>query len=83
MKNTVNNPITLAHIKVGESCKVSGFKELPRNKKRHLLDMGITKGTVIKMEKRAPFRDPVSVLIRGYSLCLRKSDMENILVEVI
>lgn len=46
--------------------------------KRHVMDMGITKGCQVYVRKVAPLGDPVEVTVRGYELSLRKSDAENI-----
>ena len=48
--------------------------------KRHIMDMGITKGTEVYVRKVAPLGDPIEVTVRGYELSLRKSEAENILV---
>lgn len=49
--------------------------------KRHIMDMGITKGCQIYVRKVAPLGDPVEITVRGYELSLRKGDAENIEVE--
>ena len=49
--------------------------------KRRIMDMGITKGTEIKVRKVAPLGDPVEINVRGYELSLRKNDAENIEVD--
>ena len=49
--------------------------------KRHIMDMGITKGASIDVTKVAPLGDPVEVTVRGYELSLRKADAEMIQVE--
>lgn len=46
--------------------------------KRHFLDMGITKGVRITVERIAPFGDPIAVRLRGYSLSLRKEEAAKI-----
>ena len=38
--------------------------------KRHIMDMGITKGASIYVRKVAPLGDPVEVTVRGYELSL-------------
>lgn len=48
--------------------------------KRHIMDMGITKGTEVYVRKVAPLGDPIEVTVRGYELSLRKSEAESILV---
>ena len=49
--------------------------------KRRIMDMGITKGTEISVNKVAPLGDPLELTVRGYSLSLRKADAEMIEVE--
>ena len=49
--------------------------------KRHIMDMGITKGASIYVRKVAPLGDPVEITVRGYELSLRKADVEMIQVE--
>ena len=48
--------------------------------KRHIMDMGITKGTDVYVRKVAPLGDPIEVTVRGYELSLRKNEAETILV---
>lgn len=50
---------------------------------QRLLDMGITTGTLIKIKKFAPLGDPVDIELRGYQLCLRKSELANIKVKLV
>jgi len=57
--------------------KVSGEGAL----KRHIMDMGITKGVEIYVRKVAPLGDPVEITVRGYELSLRKEYAEMIEVE--
>jgi ferrous iron transport protein A len=45
--------------------------------------MGITVGTVIAVKQIAPLGDPVEVALRDYRLCLRRDDLDLILVEVV
>ena len=48
--------------------------------KRHIMDMGITKGTSVFVRKVAPLGDPIEVTVRGYELSLRKSEAESSLI---
>ena len=48
-----------------------------------LLDMGLIPKTVVRIERVAPLGDPMELLVRGYSLSLRREDARNIEVEVI
>ncbi len=49
--------------------------------RRHIMDMGITRGTQITVRKTAPLGDPLELTLRGYELSLRKADAEMIDVE--
>ena len=37
----------------------------------------------IEIKKIAPLGDPIDIMLRGYELCIRKSDMKSIDVRVI
>lgn len=71
----------LSDLKVGEKGKVLQLKIDNKQIKRHLLDMGITRGTVIEIKKIAPMGDPIDIKLRDYELCIRKADLEQIEVE--
>lgn len=46
--------------------------------KRRILDMGVTKGIEVYVEKVAPLGDPIEIKVRGYNLTLRKNEAKNI-----
>ena len=72
---------TLRDVAIGESVTVrrlTGEGAI----KRHIMDIGITKGTDVFVRKVAPLGDPIEVTVRGYELSLRKSEAENILVSL-
>ncbi|MDR2202548.1 MAG: ferrous iron transport protein A [Clostridiales bacterium] len=50
--------------------------------KRRLYDMGVTAGASVRYIKTAPLGDPLQVVLRGYSLSLRKTEAQNVFVEV-
>ena len=71
---------TLREIKIGGSAKVVKLHG-EGARRRRIMDMGITKGTDIRVRKMAPLGDPIEVTVRGYELSLRKADAELIEVE--
>lgn len=73
----------LSDLKIGQRAKVLGLHLDKPEVRRHLLDMGITKGTEILIKKVAPMGDPVDIELRGYELCIRKEEMRNIDIEVL
>ncbi len=48
-----------------------------------LMEMGCVPGETIQIENIAPFNDPISVLVSGYRLSLRREEAQNVVVEVI
>ena len=70
---------TLRDVAIGESATVRRLTG-EGAVKRHIIDMGITKGTEVFVRKVAPLGDPIEVTVRGYELSLRKSEAGNILV---
>lgn len=73
--------ICLRNMKVNQSgivCAVKANGELGRR----IRDMGLVKGTEIKIQGRAPLNDPVALRILGFTLSLRNSEADFIDVEV-
>ena len=71
---------TLRHAKIGETVtvvKLHGEGAV----KRRIMDMGITKGVQLTINKVAPLGDPIEVTVRGYELSIRKADAEMIEIE--
>ena len=71
---------TLKEAKIGETVtvvKLTGEGPV----KRRIMDMGLTKGTLVYMKKSAPLGDPIELTVRGYELSIRKAEAENVIVE--
>lgn len=71
---------TMAQLKPGESgvVKAVGGEDALH---RHLLDMGLTPGVTVTLQKTAPMGDPVEIHLRGYALTLRLEDAANITLQ--
>lgn len=82
MRNT-GEKCNLAELQVGQTAKVLKLNEKDKAIRRHLLDMGVTRGTEITIKKIAPMGDPIDIQLRDYELCLRKEDLRKIDVEVL
>jgi len=64
---------TLRDIRVRERARVQklhGHGAL----RRRIMDMGVTKGVEVFVQKVAPLGDPIEVTVRGYELSIRKED---------
>ncbi|HDJ66127.1 MAG TPA: ferrous iron transport protein A [Nitrososphaeria archaeon] len=72
----------LSELKVGEvGVIVDVIGDSPKLKRR-ILDMGLVRGTRIKVVRVAPLRDPIEFQTSGYNLSLRRDEAKNIIVEV-
>ncbi|RZI49582.1 FeoA domain-containing protein [Lactococcus kimchii] len=71
--------VGFAQLEVGQTGVVR-LIDAPAEIRRRLMDMGITRGTSIRLQKRAPLGDPLELRLRGYALSLRKIDAEKIKV---
>lgn len=49
---------------------------------RRIRDMGLVPGTQIKIQGRAPLKDPVALRVMGFTLALRNNEANFIQVEV-
>ena len=47
---------------------------------RRLLDLGFVPGTAVRVLRRAPLGDPVEYELRGYRLCLRRTEARRVKV---
>lgn len=72
----------LSELKIGQTAIVKKLKNQDKQIRRHLLDMGITRGVKVKIKKIAPMGDPIDIELRGYQLAIRKADLKLIEVEV-
>ena len=48
---------------------------------RRMLDMGISKGKQVKVERIAPLGDPLEIVVKGCHITLRKNEAAYIKVE--
>ena len=73
----------LSDLKVGQRARVEKLEVQNKEIRRHLLDMGLTRGVEVEIKKIAPMGDPIDIKIRDYELCISKSDLSQIEVEVL
>ncbi|WP_337996656.1 FeoA family protein [Oleispirillum naphthae] len=71
----------LRDMAVGDSGRVLGFLEGSSAYRRKLLALGLTKGAAFRVTRVAPLGDPVEIVVRGFSLSLRRAEADIILVE--
>ena len=71
---------TVADLELGEQAVVKKYR-VRGSLGKHLREMGLVKGTTVKLERRAPLGYPVAIRIQGFSLALRKEEAMAIELE--
>ena len=71
--------MTLRDILPGQSCVVK--QVYANNLRKRIIDMGIISGSRILVKKTAPLGDPMEIIVKGYSLTLRKAEAKTIIVD--
>jgi Fe2+ transport system protein FeoA len=77
-----NEAVPLSDLAIGEAgeiVKVGAVGEI----KQRLLEMGMTPGVRVEVERLAPLGDPVEIKLLGYHLSLRRSEAAGIAVRKI
>ena len=66
----------LSQLKIGAIGIIKEFTDLEMSVK--LMEMGCLPGETIKVERIAPFGDPIAISVSGYLLSLRKLEASTI-----
>jgi ferrous iron transport protein A len=67
----------LSELRPGESGLVARVQGTGSFRQR-LLEMGLTRGVRVAMEKNAPLGDPTEYIVKGYHISLRKGEADLI-----
>jgi ferrous iron transport protein A len=73
-------PRHLAELAPGESARIAQVTG-PADLRHRLLEMGLTRGTIVRLVRIALLGDPVELHVRGYRLSVRKSEVASVNVE--
>jgi DtxR family Mn-dependent transcriptional regulator len=74
------NLVSICSLKAGAQAKIS-FIRGGRTVLQRLLDMGLTPGTQIKVERAAPLKGPIEVCVRGSKVAIGQGIAANVFVE--
>ena len=72
--------IPLSELKEGERGVITRVNGKGRFRKR-LQEMGFIKGAEVFVEKYAPLRDPMELVLKGYHVSLRVEETAQIMME--
>ncbi len=67
-------------LNIGNKAIVKGYEKGNSEYRRKLLSMGLTRGVTFTLSKIAPMGDPVELEVRDFSLSLRKSEAEVLIL---
>ena len=70
----------LSELQVGEKAFVESIQD--EFVEQQLLEMGVTPGQLIELERKSPFSDPISVVVSNLLISIRLSDANNIIVKI-
>lgn len=73
---------SLAQLNLGQAAKVVEVAKAGHVSQR-LMEMGVTPGVQMRYIGAAPLGDPLEYELRGYRLCMRRSEAEQIQVEAV
>jgi ferrous iron transport protein A len=73
---------TLADLRPGQKARITGYVEMSPTVQR-LLHLGLLKGVVVSLTRRALTGDPIEIRILDYSLSLRRREAALLEVETL
>ena len=77
----MSNKVTkLDQLEIGDIAKVITI-DVSGELRRRLMEMGLTRGTLIEVIGKAPLGDPIEYKFKGYNLSLRKEEANKVVVE--
>ncbi len=71
----------LSQLKPGQRATIQGFESQELSLK--LMEMGCLPGEEVLINQQAPFGDPISLQVAGYTLSLRKEEAQTIFIDTI
>lgn len=72
--------IPLDQLPIGQRGRITGYRRTHPALLQRLLEMGLTRGVEVQVQRFAPLGDPMELTLRGYQLSVRLQ--EAALVEV-
>ena len=72
--------MSLGKLNPGDVAVIQGFSGALELQSR-LVEMGLLKGTQIRVIKKAPFNGPIELKVRGYYVSIRMDDAKHIQIK--
>ena len=77
---TATAAMTLSNLEPGQSAVIDSFLSKDQSLRR-IRELGLLKGTPLKVVRRAPLGDPIEISVHGSLLSIRKEHADLIAVD--
>ena len=74
--------MNLSNVRKGKKAKIIDISN-QGGVTRRMVEMGVTRGSIVEVTGIAPLGDPIDIKVKGYQLSLRKEGARSITVEPI
>jgi ferrous iron transport protein A len=68
----------LKNMKIGSRARIIALNASEKIYRHKLIAMGLIPGTELKVVRKAPLGDPFEIMVRGFTLTLRKEEADII-----
>ena len=82
MDADAQNALPLSKVAEGQRARILAVRGVGALRRR-ILEMGLTRGTELVVEKYAPLKDPIEVIVKGFHISLRVAEASHISVEIV
>ena len=82
MDADAQNALPLSTVAEGQRARILAVRGVGALRRR-ILEMGLTRGTELVVEKYAPLKDPIEVIVKGFHISLRVAEASHISVEIV
>ena len=82
MDEQVTNTMPLSRVGEGQRARIVAVRGAGALRRR-ILEMGLTRGTELMVEKYAPLKDPIEIIVKGFHISLRVEEASQISVEIL
>ncbi|MBI9031998.1 ferrous iron transport protein A [bacterium] len=74
--------LTLKDIPMGNRVEIVGYANIDKEYRQKLFSLGLIRGEVLRVTKKAPLGDPIEVCLNGSKVSLRKEEANELIVEL-
>lgn len=74
--------LSLKDIPMGNRVEIVGYANIDKEYRQKLFSLGLIRGEVLRVTKKAPLGDPIEVCLNGSKVSLRKEEATELIVEL-